>query len=165
MARIVPDDWKNLEATGAAARELETLALLEKLPDDYTVYHGVHWTRVNQGFSVFGEADFVIVGPSGRVMIVEQKTGFLRETPKGLVKVYLQTERNVAIALAHTVETLHRRFTAAFGAGTYFIEELLYCPDHVVKDAAIAGVDPARIVDATRKGRLAAIIREALPAD
>src|SRR6185437_5128583 len=131
----------------------------------YTVYHGVHWTRVDQGFSVFGEADFVIVGPSGRVMIVEQKTGFLRETPKGLVKVYLQTERNVAIALARTIEGLHRRFTAAFGAGTYFIEALLYCPDHVVKDAAIAGVDPARIVDATRKERLAAIIRDALPAD
>ncbi|CAE6786742.1 ATP-binding domain-containing protein [Paraburkholderia haematera] len=166
MARIVPDDWKSLAATGAAARERETLALLEDaLPDGYTVYHGVHWTRLNQNFSVFGEADFVIVSPAGRVMIVEQKTGFLRETPKGLVKVYLQTERNVAIALAHTVETLHRRFTAAFGAGTYFIEELLYCPDHIVKDAAIAGVNPARIVDATRKDRLAAIIREALPAD
>jgi hypothetical protein len=166
MARIVPDDWKSLAATGAAARERETLALLdEALPDDYTVYHGVHWTRLNQNFSVFGEADFVIVSPAGRVMIVEQKTGFLRETPKGLVKVYLQTERNVAIALAHTVETLHRRFTAAFGAGTYFIEELLYCPDHIVKDAAIAGVNPARIVDATRKDRLAAIIREALPSD
>ena len=117
MARIVPDDWKNLAATGAAARERETLALLEEaLPDAYTVYHGVHWTRLNQGFSVFGEADFVIVGPSGRLMIVEQKTGFLRETPKGLVKVYLQTERNVAIALARTVESMHRRFTAAFGA-------------------------------------------------
>lgn len=166
MARIVPDDWKSLAATGAAARERETLALLEEaLPDGYIVYHGVHWTRLNQSFSVFGEADFVIVSPAGRVMIVEQKTGFLRETPKGLVKVYLQTQRNVAIALAHTVETLHRRFTAAFGAGTYFIEELLYCPDHIVKDAAIAGVNPARIVDATRKDRLAAIIREALPAD
>ena len=166
MARIVPDDWKNLAATGAASRERETLALLEDaLPDAYTVYHGVHWTRLNQGFSVFGEADFVIVSPSGRVMIIEQKTGFLRETPKGLVKVYLQTERNVAIALARTIEGMHRRFTAAFGAGTYFIEELLYCPDHVVKDAAIAGVTPARIVDATRKERLAAIIREALPAD
>jgi len=140
MARIVPDDWKSLAATGAAARERETLALLEKaLPENYTVYHGVHWTRLNQNFSVFGEADFVIVSPAGRVMIVEQKTGFLRETPKGLVKVYLQTERNVAIALAHTIEGLHRRFTAAFGAGTYFIEELLYCPDHIVKDAAIAG--------------------------
>jgi hypothetical protein len=167
MARIVPDDWKSLAATGAAARERETLALFEEaLPADYTVYHGVHWTRLNQGgFSVFGEADYVIVSPSGRVMIVEQKTGFLRETPKGLVKAYLQTERNVAIALARTIEGLHRRFTAAFGAGTYFIEELLYCPDHAVKDASIAGVDPARIVDATRKDRLAATIRAALPAD
>ena len=83
MARIVPDDWKNLEATGAAVRELETLALLEKLPDDYTVYHGVHWTRINEGFSVFGEADFVVVAPSGRVLVIEQKAGFLRETPAG----------------------------------------------------------------------------------
>jgi hypothetical protein len=166
MARIVPDDWKHLAATGAAARERETLALFEEaLPAAYTVYHGVHWTRLHEGFSVFGEADFVIVSPSGRVMIVEQKTGFLRETPKGLVKVYLQTERNVAIGLARTIEGLHRRFTVAFGAGTYFIEELLYCPDHTVKDASIAGVNPARIVDATRKERLAAIIRDALPAD
>ena len=166
MARIVPDDWQHLEAVGAAARERETLALLEKgLPDDYTVYHGLHWTRLHEGFSVFGEADFVIVSPAGRVMIVEQKTGFLRETPKGLVKVHLQTERNVAVALARTVESLHRRFTAAFGAGTYFLEELLYCPDHTVKDAAIAGVDPARIVDAARKGQLVSIVRAALPAD
>ena len=166
MARIVPDDWKHLATTGAASRERETLALLETaLSDAYTVYHGVHWTRLNQGFSVFGEADFVIVSPSGRVMIVEQRTGFLRETPKGLVKVHMQTERNVAIALARTIEGMHRRFTAAFGANTYSVEELLYCPDHVVKDAAIAGVNPARIVDATRKDKLAAIIREALPAD
>ncbi|MPW20344.1 nuclease [Paraburkholderia sp. CNPSo 3157] len=166
MARIVPDDWKSLAATGAAARERETLALLEEaLPRDYTVYHGLHWTRLHEGFSVFGEADFVIVSPSGRVMIVEQKTGFLRETPKGLVKVYMQTERNVAIALARTIEGLHRRFTAAFGAGTYFIEEVLYCPDHIVRDAAIAGVNPARIVDANRKDKLIGIILDALPAD
>jgi hypothetical protein len=166
MARIVPDDWKSLAATGAAARERETLALFEEaLPRDYTVYHGVHWTRLHEGFSVFGEADFVIVSPSGRVMIVEQKTGFLRETPKGLVKIYMQTERNVAIALARTIEGLHRRFTAAFGAGRYFIEELLYCPDHIVRDAAIAGVNPARIVDAARKDKLVSIIRDALPED
>jgi hypothetical protein len=166
MSRTVPDDWKNLAATGAAERERETLALLEAaLPDDYTVYHGVHWTRLNQSFSVFGEADFVIVSPAGRVMLVEQKAGFLRETPKGLVKVYMQTERNVSIQLARTIEGMHRRFTAAFGAGTYCIEELLYCPDYVVKNTAIAGVNPERIVDATRKDRLAVIIRAALPAD
>ncbi|WP_322060745.1 ATP-binding domain-containing protein [Paraburkholderia sp. J63] len=166
MARIVPDDWQHLEATGAAARERETLALLERgLPAGYTVYHGVHWTRLTEGFSVFGEADFVIVSPSGRALIVEQKTGFLRETKNGLVKAYLQTERNVAVGLARTVEELHRRFTAAFGVGHYGLDALFYCPDHVVREPAIAGVQPSRIVDATRKSQLAAIVREALPAD
>lgn len=166
MARLIPDDWKNLAATGAAERERETLALLEAaLPADYTVYHGVHWTRLSGSFSVFGEADFVIVSPAGRVLLIEQKAGFLRETPKGLVKVYLQTERNVSIELACTVELMHRRFTTAFGAGTYGIEALLFCPDYVVKDAAIAGVAAERIVDATRKDRLAALVLEALPAD
>src|SRR5471030_294728 len=163
MARIVPDDWKNMEATGAAVRELDTLALLAKLPDDYTVYHGVHWTRINEGFSVFGEADFVVVAPSGRVLVIEQKAGFLRETPAGLMKVYMQKERNVAIQLARTLENLHRRFTAAFGAGTYRIEELLYCPDYTVKDASIAGVPEARIVDASRKSKLPSVVLDILP--
>lgn len=46
MARIIPDDWQSLAATGAAQRERDTLAMLEStLPDAYTVYHGVHWTR------------------------------------------------------------------------------------------------------------------------
>ena len=55
MARIVPSDWRTLEATGAAAREIETLAALEAgLPDELAVLHGVHWTRIEKGFSVFG---------------------------------------------------------------------------------------------------------------
>ncbi|MDY7788255.1 ATP-dependent helicase [Burkholderia ubonensis] len=166
MARLIPDDWKSLAATGAAERERETLAALEHaLPDSYTVYHGVHWTRAEQGFSVFGEAAFVVVSPAGRVLLIEQKAGFLRETPKGLVKVYLQTERNVPIQLARTQETLHRRLTAALGAGVYGVEALLYCPDYTIRQAAIAGVPSERIVDATRKAQLAQVIQQILPAD
>ncbi|KVO08265.1 nuclease [Burkholderia ubonensis] len=166
MARLIPDDWKSLAATGAAQRERETLAALEHaLPDSYTVYHGVHWTRAEQGFSVFGEAAFVVVSPAGRVLLIEQKAGFLRETPKGLVKVYLQTERNVPIQLARTQETLHRRLTAALGAGVYGVEALLYCPDYTIRQAAIAGVPSERIVDATRKAQLAQVIQQILPAD
>ncbi|KVV47779.1 nuclease [Burkholderia ubonensis] len=166
MARLIPDDWKSLAATGAAQRERETLAALEHaLPDSYTVYHGVHWTRAEQGFSVFGEAAFVVVSPAGRVLLIEQKAGFLRETPKGLVKVYLQTERNVPIQLARTQETLHRRLTAALGAGAYGVEALLYCPDYTIRQAAIAGVPSERIVDATRKAQLAQVIQQILPAD
>ncbi|KVL22568.1 ATP-dependent helicase [Burkholderia ubonensis] len=166
MARLIPDDWKSLAATGAAERERETLAALEHaLPDSYTVYHGVHWTRAEQGFSVFGEAAFVVVSPAGRVLLIEQKAGFLRETPKGLVKVYLQTERNVPIQLARTQETLHRRLTAALGAGVYGVDALLYCPDYTIRQAAIAGVPSERIVDATRKAQLAQVIQQILPAD
>ncbi|KVG72226.1 ATP-dependent helicase [Burkholderia ubonensis] len=166
MTRLIPDDWKSLAATGAAERERETLAALEHaLPDSYTVYHGVHWTRAEQGFSVFGEAAFVVVSPAGRVLLIEQKAGFLRETPKGLVKVYLQTERNVPIQLARTQETLHRRLTAALGAGVYGVEALLYCPDYTIRQAAIAGVPSERIVDATRKAQLAQVIQQILPAD
>ncbi|AYZ62377.1 nuclease [Burkholderia multivorans] len=166
MARLIPDDWKSLAATGAAERERETLAALEHaLPDSYTVYHGVHWTRAEQGFSVFGEAAFVVVSPAGRVLLIEQKAGFLRETPKGLVKVYLQTERNVPIQLARTQETLHRRLTASLGAGVYGVEALLYCPDYTIRQAAIAGVPSERIVDSTRKAQLAQVIQQILPAD
>ncbi|WP_373412986.1 hypothetical protein [Burkholderia pseudomallei] len=71
--------------------------------------------------------------------LVQQKARFRRETPKGLVKVYLQTERNVSIQLARTLENLHRRRTAALGASAYGVEELLYCPDYTIRNPAIAG--------------------------
>jgi hypothetical protein len=34
------------------------------------------------------------------------------------------------------------------------VDALLYCPDYVVKGAGTAGIDPARIVDATRRDDL-----------
>ncbi len=49
MAKVIPDGWRELVATGSAARELRTLGeLAAGLDDRYTVYHGVHWTRVEQ---------------------------------------------------------------------------------------------------------------------
>lgn len=84
MARLIPDDWKNLAATGAAERERETLAALEHaLPDGYTVYHGVHWTRADQNFSVFGETAFVVVSPAGRVLLIELKAVSCARRRKG----------------------------------------------------------------------------------
>ncbi len=166
MARIVPDDWKNLGATGAAVRERETLALLEKLPDDYTVYHVVHWTRINEGFSVFGEADFVVVAPFGRVLMIEMKAGFLRETGQGLVKVYLQKERNVAIQLARTMENLHRHFTATFGAGRHLPDrEIAVLPGLYGEERGDRGRAAGRIVDASRKAQWPRVVLDILPPD
>ena len=75
MAKVFPSDWRTLEKTGAAAREIETLALLEQgLPDRLNVFHGVHWTRVEHDRAVFGEIDFVIVSADARVLLIEQKS-------------------------------------------------------------------------------------------
>src|SRR5574343_64803 len=106
MAIVHPAGWRELAATGAAQREIETLAqLADGLSDDYTIFHGVHWTRIHQGrHAIVGEIDFAIVGPTGKLLLVEQQSGFLAETPGGLVKRYGQKDKQVAMQLARNVD-------------------------------------------------------------
>lgn len=166
MALVHPDGWRELQATGGARRKIETLALLaEGLDDGYTVYHGVHWTRVGEGGdALFGEIDFAIVGPTGAVLLIEQKSGLLTETPGGLVRRYADRDKNVSLQLARNTDALARRLRAACGGEPVPVEALLYCPDYRVTQAGTAGIDPARIVDAERRQFLVPIIRSILPA-
>jgi hypothetical protein len=165
MAKVVPSNWQAMSASGAAQRELETLALLAaELPDDYTVFHGVHWTRIEQGFALFDDIDFAVVSPGGRLLVIEQVTGFLRETPTGLVKQYDQREKRLAVGIHRNIEDLARRM-ARTGLDATGIDALLYCPDHRVRQPAIAGLAPERIVDAASKTELVTIVRRILPLD
>lgn len=164
MARIVPTDWRTLEATGAAQRELETLEVLASgLPEELTVFHGVHWTRVDRGTAVFGEIDFVVVSPSARLLLIEQKSGFLTETPEGLLKKYSGKEKLVAVQLDRTLEALRARLAPVVQGEAVAIDYLLYCPDYTVKQVGTAGLPPERIVDERNRPRLCARILEALP--
>ena len=149
-----------MAVTGAAAREIETLTYLEKVfaGVPYRIYHGVHWTNVHNGFSAFGEIDFIIVAPSGRVLLIEQKTGLLSETPEGLVKNYEGKPRKVSSHIARSISGLTERF-----GGEIAIDYLLYCPDYVVRDPHLAGIDPRHIIDANSRDRLAQVIRDILP--
>lgn len=166
MARIVPTDWRALEASGAAQREIETLALLETgLPGELTVFHGVHWTRVDRGTAAFGEIDFVVVAPSARILLIEQKSGFLTETADGLVKKYSGKEKLVALQLDRTLEALRARLAPVVQGEAVAIDYLLYCPDYTVKQVGTAGLPPERIVDERGRGRLCARIVDALPAE
>lgn len=165
MARIVPSHWQALSASGAAQRELDTLArLAAELPDGYTVFHGVHWTRIEQGFALFDDIDFAVVSPGGRLLVIEQVSGFLREAPDGLVKLSDQREKKLAVDVHRSRDALGKRMARA-GLDAAGIDALLYCPDHRVRQPEIAGLDPARIVDAGRKAELAALIQAALPLD
>ncbi len=166
VAKIFPSDWKTLDARGVLGRQIETLKLLEgALPARYTVYHGVHWTRVAQGGSVHDGIDFVVVSPAGRIVLIEQHVGLLSETSDGLVKLRAEHRKNVPISLGRAAASLDTRLTQAFGRGSFAIEELLYCPDYSVRDPSIASVPPERIVDASRRHQLPALLRQLAPED
>lgn len=161
MAHIHPAGWREMSVTGAAAREIETLASLESSLADtpYSIYHGVHWTNAEHGFSAYGEVDFIILAPSGRLLLIEQKAGFLTETPDGLVKNYRGKPRNIQSHILRTIDGLCRRF----GEEKLSIDYVLYCPDYIVRDPQLAGIDPRHIVDAGNKERLPELVRELLP--
>ena len=168
MAIVIPEGWrelKGLKILGSAQRELDTLAILaDGLPDSYTIYHGLHWTRVQHGHALVGEIDFAIVGPSGKLLLIEQKCGFLAETPEGLCKTYGGKQISVPLQIGRSLDALHKRL-GAYGANAQFVlDSLLYCPDYVVKQPGSAGIDPQRIVDAQRREHLVAIVKAILPA-
>ncbi len=164
MAHIHPEGWRELAATGAARREIDTLSQLATgLPDGYTVFHGVHWTRIDQGSSVFGEIDFIVVAPDGAALLIEQKTGLLTETPAGLAKKQAGAEKPVLIEaqIAQVIATLRQRFVA--DGEPLRLDYLLYCPDYQVRQADAAGIAAERLVDARRRHELVAVIRALLP--
>lgn len=164
MARVHPDGWRQVEASGAAAREVETLERLAGgLPDAYTVYHGVHWSRVRHGHALVGEIDFAVVEPGGNLLLIEQKSGFLEETADGLAKAYPGREKLVAVQMARSADALRARLYAACQGDRPALDSLLYCPDYVVRSPGTAGIDPSRVVDARRREHLAELIRAILP--
>jgi len=162
MAHLHPTGWQEMSATGAAAREIETLAYLNATlaESPYHIYHGVHWTNVEKGYSVFDEVDFVIVAPNGRVLLIEQIAGFLNETPDGLVKQYAGKPRRVAQHIMRSIRVLTERF-----GGELSIDYVLYCPDYIVREPHLAGLDPRHIIDAHNKHQLAQMVRDILPVD
>jgi len=162
MAHITPAGWREVAATGAALREIDTLKRLSRgLPKDYSVFHGVHWTNVDHGFSAYGEIDFIVLAPSGRVLLIEQKSGFLDETPEGLVKKAPGKERVIHTQIMRTIHALMTRFGRT--GDQLSIDYLLYCPDYHVKNPQSAGIDASRIVDATNEDQLVPTVARLLP--
>jgi hypothetical protein len=104
MARIVPSDLTRLALSGAHEPEIETLALLrDRLTDEYTVFHGVHWTRQYKGRTLFGEIDFVVINNAGRVLCIEQKNGGLEERESGLFNDYGDARKSVGDQILRSV--------------------------------------------------------------
>jgi hypothetical protein len=165
MAKVYPDAWKAMLPLQVASGELQTLhELADGLPKNYTIYHGVHWTRIEKNnFAIFGEIDFAIVGPTGKLLLIEKKAGLLTETAEGLKKNYSDKAKSVSFQLARNTDALHSRLRQICGSDKTYIDSLLYCPHYTVKNPGSAGIDPSRIVDASKAGQLISIIQSILP--
>jgi hypothetical protein len=164
LAYIIPSDITRLALSGAHSPELETLSTLKnQLPPDYTVFHGVHWTREYQGWTVYGEIDFVVLNRSGDVLFIEQKNGPLEESEAGLVKRYDEGTRNVAEQLHRSLDRVRQKFQWQHGkARALGADYLVYCPDYRVQNVNAVGLDATRIVDARDRDRLAQRIQSIL---
>ena len=164
MARLVPS-VSDFRLHGATDGERQTLELLKhRLPEQFTVYHSVDWTRAYDNRTAFGEVDFIIVNGAGRVLVVEQKNGALIESGSGLHKNYGGQTKDIVRQLHRNLNGLRSKFREQNDADLR-PGYLFYCPDHRVRSLNAAGLDAERIVDADRKDKLPAIVRTLLEDD
>ena len=154
MAHIVPSDISRLALSGGNSKELDTLQQLKtQLPNDYTVFHGVHWSREYEAWTHFGEIDFVVLNRAGKVLFIEQKNGALQETGSGLVKHYDDGDKDIAHQLQRSINKVREKFQWTHGKQTNLaVDYLFYCPDYRVKNLNAVGLSASRIVDATGRG-------------
>ncbi len=160
MAHLLPSDLTPLALSLGETAELRTLDLLRRgLPNDYTVYHGVHWSLSTASRSMFGEADFVVVNRSGQAVIIEQKAGALEETDAGLAKRYPgAAPKLVASQIGRNQDAFRQQYARQAG-GTLDLDYLFYCPDHRLRAPLGAGLAAGRIVDAAEATALPDRIR------
>jgi hypothetical protein len=166
LAHLIPSDINRLSLAGADNPELETLAILrDRLPDDYTVFHSVHWSNAAADRTSFGEIDFVIVNKSGKVLVIEQKNGQLEETDQGLVKSYGLNRKHLGSQIQRNIGNLRTKFSRQHGDEQgLIVDYLIYCPDYRVVKVNAAGIDRTRTVDAATKDQLPQRVQELLGA-
>ncbi len=157
MAYIVPSDLSRLSLSGVSNAEIKSLKILKaELPNDFTVFHGVHWSREYEAWTHFGEIDFVVLNRSGEILFIEQKNGGLEETDEGLVKRYGSDEKNVAQQVHRSIDKVREKFNWQNGKNrSLVVDYLIYCPDYQIKQVNAAGLDARRVVDAAAKDGLA----------
>lgn len=158
-AKVYPTDTSELALDGAQARERDVLLQLQSdLPDNYTIYHGIHWSRIEHGLTVTGRIQFLVLGPSGIVYCLLMKTGLMKLDEGRVIKQLGEQRQDVFNALAEQGDLLAQKFRQQH-QGKLRVEPIFYCPDFTVPEAAGLTVNPERVVDARHKNELGALIQ------
>ena len=166
MAYVVPSDTSRTSMSLGHRSELETLDRLRKeLPSDYTIFHGLHWTREQPGDTKVFEVDFVVVNRSGSLVLIEQKSGNLEQTSDGLFKVNERDgyRKNVVDQILRSMNGIRDKLKTRFGARVPVkMDYLIYLPHFELRSVSSPGLDRSRVVDRRGAAELAARIEELL---
>lgn len=136
--------------------ELDTLNWLQDaLPDGYLLFAGLEWAATHTGGnSYFGEIDFAIVGPSGRLLLIEQKNGGLRVENGDLVKGYKGVGKSVGRQARRCVSAVMNQWQKQHTESIQ-IDCLIFLPDYRVSDISAVHLDGLHLVDANTNNELA----------
>jgi len=169
MARLFPEDFQVSETKHRFGGELATLLRLkDELSDQYCIFHGVHWTKVEDEVTVYGEIDFLIVNTYGKILAIEQKETSIEKNNRGeLVAIYqradgLRKEKNIRSQVTRNIQSLRQEFSKRYKDQSLHIEHLLYLPTANLRGEAPINVALGRVVDSTEAHLLPEIIRKIL---
>jgi hypothetical protein len=168
MAQVFPEDFELAEGEKLHKGEFLTLSSLkEGLSDQYMIFHGVHWTRVQDDSAVYGEIDFLILNQYGRVLAIEQKETQIEVNAKGeLVPIYKEmrglgkSSRTINSQVSRNIGSLRAEYQKRYPEQRLEIDHLLYVPNAMVSKNLPSNIALGRIVDSTNRDQLISIINE-----
>ncbi len=167
MARLYPEDFDVVENERRFKGELSTLLRLkEGLSDQYCIFHGVHWTKIEEDAAVYGEIDFLILNPYGKILAIEQKETTIERNKQGeLVAIYSRAdgqrkEKKIHSQVARNIQSLRQEFSRRYKNQSLDIDHLLYLPTAMIKGELPASLALGRVVDSSEEKYLPEIIRK-----
>ncbi len=161
MARLIPDDVAERNQGPWPDTERATLnKLAVALSAEYTVFHGIHWARIDQANPVYGEIDFIVMNRHGRLLAIEQKDAPVTVVRNDLmVHYYNDTKpKSVLTQVSRNLNGLRRAFNDSYPWRSLTVDHLLYLPESHLSSQLPAGVDASRVVDASNASELVSII-------
>lgn len=163
MARLVPDDIdEDLARAFGSADEWQTLKVLrDGLSAEFTVFHSIHWASATNTGSVYGEIDFIVANRYGKLLVIEQKDSAVYADHSDLRVDYSHHKgKSIQVQVARNIGSIRHEFARRYDGRDLSVDHLLYLPRALVSDKLPAGVDPTRVVDASKAAQLCAVIEQ-----
>jgi hypothetical protein len=165
MAQIFPEDFHIENKEFRFSSEIGTLLRLKsELPDQYSVFHGIHWTRIEEDAAIYGEIDFLVVNQYGKILAIEQKETKIERSKAGdLLAIYesangRRSEKSISSQVTRNIHSLRQEFSRRYSGKSIQIDHLLYLPTATITGPLPSNLAIGRVVDQSESIYLPEII-------